>query len=60
MNTRLKPPCMVMFDGRKYGLRSISPANARMKKRGWKGLVAHLNGYGGATIAEYRKLEAVK
>jgi hypothetical protein len=60
MNTKLKPPCKVMFHGRKYSLRSLSEANIVMKRKGWKGLVAHIQGFGGTVLVEYRELESMK
>jgi len=59
MNTKLKPPCQVMFEGRRWSFRALSHANPMMKRRGWKGLVAHIQGYGGTILVEYRKLEAM-
>jgi len=58
MNIKLKPPCQVEYKGLRWSLRQVAPANIRMKRRGWKGLVAYLNGYGGTSLVEYGKLKA--
>ena len=53
---KFKPPCRVSVDGSMVFLRHISRANADMKRRGWKGLVAHVQSEKGAGLVEYRKL----
>jgi len=60
MNVKLKPPCRVDYKGRCWSLRGLSLPNLMMKRRGWKGLVAAINGYGGTTLVEYRKLKKWK
>ena len=57
MNTKLKHPCEVMYKGLKFHLRQLGYANVMMKRRGWKGLVAYIQGHGGTMLVEYRELE---
>ena len=58
MNNKLKPPCFVMFNGKRLRLRAVSAPNRRMIASGWTGLVAHLQNEKGTGIVEYRKLKA--
>ncbi len=60
MNTKLKPPCKVLFRGKIYSFRNLSRANIMMKRKGWKGLVAYIQGYGGTMLVEYRELKAIR
>ena len=57
MNVRLKPPCQVEHKGLRFSLRMLSNPTAMMKRRGWKGLVAHINGHGGTMLVPYRELK---
>jgi hypothetical protein len=58
MRARLKPPCAVLDSetGEVYMLRSISCPNPEMKRRGWKGLVCHVQNRNGTALVEYRRL----
>ncbi len=56
---KFKAPCWVKVKGNVLRLRRISKANPEMKRRGWKGLVAHVQNECGTGLVEYSKLEVV-
>jgi hypothetical protein len=57
---KFKAPCWVTLAGsaEPLRLRRVSAANKEMKRRGWKGLVAHIQNEKGTGLVEYRKLRA--
>ena len=49
-------PCRVLVHGIPVNLRRVAKANAVQKQRGWKGLVAYVQGPLGTGLCEYRLL----
>ena len=54
---RFHAPCRVLVHGVPLNLRRVAVASAEMKLKGWKGLVAYVQGPKGTGICEYRLLQ---
>jgi hypothetical protein len=57
MNTRLKPPCKVLYRGKEYSLRAIDRSSGNSKR--FKGLVAKLQYNKGTILVPYKEIEAI-